>query len=280
MSKHTESLLKQYILRNDGRSYPKILIPLCIQEALLAESGLRTSKTAHRFGDLSGWAIALGAISLATPVGWLGLIGAGAAVLYDSTDGYRDRLLAIQEENQKAKEILSDSNLLQKYMQNQLRSTLRETTTNLVKSTARSGRYDDVLLNAVKKIPGCLVKKGEGLNLGYTFTPDVILHIPSLNLWIDLEVDEPWFTNDSGQKEPIHYIGKDDYRDKQFHDAQWVVIRFAEKQVAEQPDSCAKEVAKFLTLFDIQSIQAFQNLPDLQSVSCWSYDSALKFPRY
>jgi len=28
-------------------------------------------------------------------------------------------------------------------------------------------------------------------------------------LWIDVEVDEPWFLNETGQKQAIHYIGKD-----------------------------------------------------------------------
>ena len=201
----TKDLLRKYNISSQRDNlYPRILIPLRIQEALLAEQSLRKSKTADRFGGLSGWAMALEAIFLATPIGWLGLIGAGAAIFYDSTEGYQERKLTVDEENKKAQQVLSDPKLLHKYMQSQLESTLRSTRSSLIKSDAKSGKYDDVLLNSVRKIPGCLVKKGEGLNLGYTFTPDVILHIPALNLWIDIEVDEPWFLNNSGQKEPIH----------------------------------------------------------------------------
>ncbi|PSB14133.1 hypothetical protein C7B65_26755 [Phormidesmis priestleyi ULC007] len=277
----TKDLLKEYNLsRQCDNLYPKILIPLRIQEALLAEQSLGRAKTADRFGELSGWAVALGAISLATPVGWLGLIGAGAAIFYDSTEGYQERKSTVEEENKRARQILSDPELLRKYMQSQLKSTLQTTRSSLTKSDARSGKYDDVLLNAVRAIPGCLVKKGEGLNLSYTFTPDVILHIPSLNLWIDIEVDEPWFLSDSGQKEPIHYIGKDDYRDQQFYDARWIVIRFAEEQIAKQPASCAKEVAKLLSLFNVDASQLFQTTPDLKPVERWNYETALEMHRY
>jgi hypothetical protein len=39
------------------------------------------------------------------------------------------------------------------------------------------------------------------LNLNWRFfTPDVIIHVPKLNLFIDVEVDEPWFLDEFGQK--------------------------------------------------------------------------------
>lgn len=274
---NTEQLLNEYLRKQGDNLYPKVLIPHGIQTALTAKPEL---KTAEKFGSLSFLAGAIGVISLATPIGWLGFLGAGAAILYDSTEGYREREIETKKENDNVRKILSNPVLLQEYMQNKITNTLNSTQSNLVKSDARLGKYDSTLLEAVKCIPECRVKIGEGLNLGYTFTPDVVIHVPLLNLWIDVEVDEPWFLNDLGQREAIHYIGKDDYRDRQFLNANWVVFRFAEEQVAKQPNSCAKEIAKFLLLFDMNVVSKFQNIPNLKTIKCWSDTDAVIIPRY
>jgi hypothetical protein len=50
-----------------------------------------TERTTDRFGVVSIGAGVLGLLSLSTPVGWLGLLGAGAAILYDATEGYKSR---------------------------------------------------------------------------------------------------------------------------------------------------------------------------------------------
>ncbi|QEI41364.1 hypothetical protein BMF77_01949 [Dolichospermum sp. UHCC 0315A] len=273
----TEKFLNEYLRKQQDNLYPKVLIPHGIQAALTTKPKL---KTAEKFGSLSFLAGAIGVISLATPIGWLGLLGAGAAIIYDSTEGYREREIQTNKENENVKKILSDPLLLQEYMQNKITNTLNLTQSNLIKTDARLGKYDNTLLDAVKGIPECFVKNGEGLNLSYTFTPDVIIHVPSLNLWIDVEVDEPWFLNDLGQREPIHYIGKDDYRDRQFLNANWVVFRFAEEQVAKQPNSCAKEIAKFLLLFDMNVMSKFQNIPNLKTIQCWNNTDAVTISRY
>lgn len=273
----TEEILNKYFEKQDENLYPKTLIPHSIQKALMAKPEL---KQAERFGALTFLAGAVGLISLATPVGWLGLLGAGAAILYDSTEGYKDREIETNKENDKARTILNNPVALKNYMQSQVKTTLSSTHSDLRISNARLGKYDSTLLVELRDIPECYVKSGEGLNLGYVFTPDVIIHVPSLNLWIDVEVDEPWFLNELGQKQPIHYIGKDSYRDKQFLNANWVVFRFAEEQVAKQPKSCAKEIARFLSLFNLNVSSKFYSVPDLQTVSCWSEEEALGIRRY
>ena len=265
-----------YLDRQNDNSYPKILIPQAIQKALIAKPEL---KETERFSDFSFFMGALGVVSLFTPVGWIGMIGAGAAILYDATEGYKERDTETQKENEKAKEILSNPTLLQNYMKSNLAETLSSNKPKLGISDARLGKYDNTLLMALRDIPNCVVKSGEGLNLGYTFTPDVIIHVPSLNLWIDVEVDEPWFVDELGQKQPIHYIGKDRYRDERFLQSNWVVFRFAEEQVANQARSCAKEIAEFLQLFDINVSSKFYSVPQLKKVKFWTQEEAVNISR-
>ena len=165
-------------------------------------------------------------------------------------------------------------------MKSNLAETLSSNKPKLGISDARLGKYDSTLLMALRDIPNCVVKSGEGLNLGYTFTPDVIIHVPSLNLWIDVEVDEPWFIDELGQKQPIHYIGKDRYRDERFLQSNWVVFRFAEEQVAKQVESCTKEVADFLQLFDVNTSSKFRSITTIKKIGCWTYEQALDVLRY
>ncbi|BAY63596.1 hypothetical protein NIES25_67660 (plasmid) [Nostoc linckia NIES-25] len=72
------------------------------------------------------------------------------------------------------------------------------------------------------------------------FTADFLLIEPNTGLHIDLEVDEP-ISFATGK--PTHCIGEDDYRNKCFVDANWLVIRFAEEQVSSQPERCARFIA-------------------------------------
>lgn len=275
----SEKLLNKYFRNQNENLYPIILIPHSIQKALTSKPELKL-KQAERFETLSFFAGAAGLLSLATPIGWLGLLGAGAAIFYDSTERYKERKIETNKENDKVKAILNDSVALRNYMQTQIKTALSSTQSDLRSSDARLGKYDNTLLAALRNIPRCCVKSGEGLNLSYVFTPDVIIHVPTLNLWIDVEVDEPWFLDELGQKQPIHYLGKDSYRNRQFLAANWVVFRFAEEQVAKQPKSCAKEIARFLSLFDMDVSLKFYNIPDLQEVNCWDEEKALEICRY
>ncbi|MUG95119.1 hypothetical protein F7734_23255 [Scytonema sp. UIC 10036] len=72
------------------------------------------------------------------------------------------------------------------------------------------------------------------------FTADFLIVEPNTGLHIDLEVDEP-ISFATGK--PTHCIGEDDYRNKCFVDANWLVIRFAEEQVSSQPERCARFIA-------------------------------------
>lgn len=72
---------------------------------------------------------------------------------------------------------------------------------------------------------------------GYTPTADFILINDDLKLAIDLEIDEPYSFKESL---PIHLVEdpKYIYRDKFFLKLGYIVIRFAEYQIAKHPDYC------------------------------------------
>ncbi len=91
----------------------------------------------------------------------------------------------------------------------------------------------------------------------FDYTPDFIYFNPKFNLYIDIEIDEPY---DGISKDPIHYIGADDVRDYCFLRKKWCVIRFSEKQIIEQPSACCDEIKRtvnkiFLSIYKPEEIK-------------------------
>ena len=81
------------------------------------------------------------------------------------------------------------------------------------------------------------------------YEPDFVLSCEkdSKNIFIDIEIDEPYDIRD---RKPIHCIGEDDARDDFFTKRGWIVIRFAEKQVHQEPRKCCSFVAKVILSVD------------------------------
>ena len=81
----------------------------------------------------------------------------------------------------------------------------------------------------------------------------------NLNLFIDIEIDEPY---DGIGRFATHYKGTDDYRNQYFNDRGWIVIRLSEKQVHQNPKGCCKLIAEV-----IKSVNAAFTIPqELQSI--------------
>lgn len=78
-------------------------------------------------------------------------------------------------------------------------------------------------------------------NYNKPYEPDIVLFDKKLNLYIDVEIDEPY---DGFYRYPTHnYRAEDNFkqdniRDLFFTESGWVVIRFTEKQVHKQPIEC------------------------------------------
>ncbi len=109
------------------------------------------------------------------------------------------------------------------------------------------------------------------------FEPDFTLILEN-GLHIDIEIDEPYTGN---TKEVIHYYDKlkrqfSDYdRNKFFIGCGWIVIRFSEQQIIEQPDACCKYLAKTLQYFNHNSnIENFKGINDILPMQIWSIKEA------
>lgn len=113
------------------------------------------------------------------------------------------------------------------------------------------------------------------INKNY-FVPDFAYFDPNKNILIDIEIDEPYTFR---EKKVIHNGNSDSTRDMYFQRAGWAVIRFSEKQISEQPNSCCKFIAEYLTYksLDDSYLVDFKEVPDLKNDKRWSYEEALNY---
>jgi len=92
------------------------------------------------------------------------------------------------------------------------------------------------------------------------FEPDFTLidEKNGINLFIDIEIDEPYEgLNDIKKRKATHYQYSDNNRNNAFKNRGWVVIRFAEIQVHQEPNSCCCFIADV-----IRSINSEFQIPD------------------
>ncbi|MEP0870301.1 endonuclease domain-containing protein [Trichocoleus desertorum AS-A10] len=107
------------------------------------------------------------------------------------------------------------------------------------------------------------------------YVPDFAYIDQSLNLHIDLEIDEPYAY---GTQKPIHYLGsaKDQQRNQYFLDQGWLIIRFSEEQVVRSPASCCKAVASTIAtlLGDSAMLHPFRQVATLKPQKRWTQAEA------
>lgn len=104
------------------------------------------------------------------------------------------------------------------------------------------------------------------------YEPDIAIVYTKngLNVRIDIEIDEPYaaITNT-----PTHYIGcGDEKRDTNLNSLGWIVIRFSEKQIYQQPNSCIKLVFEIVKGIDstIKVPSIIAEAPALNSEKQWT----------
>jgi len=114
-------------------------------------------------------------------------------------------------------------------------------------------------------------------NYEYPYTPDFAYIDQELNLYIDIELDEPYVYHTS---KPTHYIGytKDYRRNNFFTRKGWIVIRFSEEQVVSYPQSCCKTVAQVVAQIteNTSILNQFINISDLKEQQQWTEQEALE----
>ena len=197
----------------------------------------------------------------------------------------RDKIRDKEQFQLKCRKIMLPENIQKWRFEEILRAPKIKPT--FVESDAVVGKLDDKIYDALKtNFPELNILKGKkiikaGEDWGYT--PDVIIQDLQTNIWLDIEIDEPWYRH-LGIKVPSHFIGKDDNRNQFFNSQGWVVLRLSECQFFNHPESCMKQIAQELDRFRLGSIEKLENrfllTPDLPKVSRWTEEEATQIPRH
>lgn len=105
------------------------------------------------------------------------------------------------------------------------------------------------------------------------YEPDIVIANAALNLFVDIEIDEPY---DGFYRFPTHEVDKDNTRDLFFTESGWVVIRFTERQVYKQGNECIAYVRDVLqSITDFQSDGDSLCTPEAQ----WDYQQAVSWQK-
>lgn len=144
------------------------------------------------------------------------------------------------------------------------------------------GKYEVYFYNILKNKFGDKIMRNSAIDFfksGRAYTPDIIYADIKNNIFIDIEIDEPYsFEN----KEPIHYFQNsvhcDEDRDKYFLENYWIVIRFSEMQIVENYSECINTIELVLKGIEEQYIVNKDKLLNnrIQIHSCWNYFDAKK----
>ena len=112
---------------------------------------------------------------------------------------------------------------------------------------------------------------------GHRYEPDLVYIDKEKNIYVDIEIDEPY----SGAHHPTHYITskgihKDTRRNELFCKAGWYVVRFTERQMFCETKACMRVL--FDLLLNVNAIEAIpiglQNTEELKSEPCWTAEES------
>ena len=120
-----------------------------------------------------------------------------------------------------------------------------------IDNSANKGLSESYFLSYLQKwfdYPWRIIEHCQFQGERYTPTADFILINDDFKLGIDLEIDEPYTLKESM---PIHLVEERKYiiRDKFFLGLGYIVIRFAEYQIAKYPDYCCLHIVRVLNQF-------------------------------
>ena len=102
------------------------------------------------------------------------------------------------------------------------------------------------------------------------YEPDIVLYDESINLYIDVEIDEPY---DGYSRLVTHILeGRDTVRDIFFKESGWVVVRFTEKQVHL---SCPQCIRTLRNIVDTMRGQAKPSFTIIEKEPRWNRRQAI-----
>lgn len=116
-------------------------------------------------------------------------------------------------------------------------------------------------------------------NANKPFEPDFTLidEKNGINLFLDIEIDEPYEgLNNIQQRKPTHFQLSDTNRNNAFKNRGWIVIRFAEIQIHQEPNSCCRFIADVLksinpNYYTPENLEKYSNV---KTVRQWTKEEA------
>jgi hypothetical protein len=113
-----------------------------------------------------------------------------------------------------------------------------------------------------------------GNHFNRPYLPDFTIYDRNIGYCIDVEIDEPYIGSNG---KPIHFTDSlhDKKRDNYFARNGWVIIRFAEKQVIENPNDCCNIIAETINKIckDLTEFEINQEII-LSPLKQWTKDEA------
>lgn len=111
------------------------------------------------------------------------------------------------------------------------------------------------------------------------FEPDFTLvdERNGINLFIDIEIDEPYEgLNDVERRKPTHFQYSDKNRNNAFKVRGWIVIRFAEIQVHQEPVACCRFIADVIKSVNpsFQEADSLAKANHVKPVRQWTKEEA------
>lgn len=107
------------------------------------------------------------------------------------------------------------------------------------------------------------------------YEPDIVLFDERINLYIDVEIDEPY---DGYSRIVTHTVeGHDAIRDTFFKESGWVVVRFSEKQVHLQCDACIAILKQIIAAMRGEAIPP--ETPIIERENRWTRIQAIEWEK-
>jgi len=111
------------------------------------------------------------------------------------------------------------------------------------------------------------------------FEPDFTLidEKNGINIFLDIEIDEPYEgLNDINKRKATHFQYSDTNRNNAFKNRGWIVIRFAEIQIHQEPNSCCRFLADVIKSIHPQFTipPALSNSKQIKPIKQWTKEEA------
>lgn len=117
-------------------------------------------------------------------------------------------------------------------------------------------------------------------NFNKPYEPDIVLFDKNLNLYIDIEIDEPY---DGYYRYPTHYVNpedelkQDNIRDLFFTESGWIVIRFTEKQIHCYASECIDHIKNVLnSIYNRDFTKEAKGEKEIQ----WDYNQCIQWQKF